>query len=66
VTLGRPAFGFDDQRLRRRVGRMLAVVAVAQVLGFVARGAIKPADPTVTPLPSGATTSTAVPVTPRR
>jgi hypothetical protein len=66
VTLGRPAFGFDDDRFRRRVGRLLIAVAVAQLLAFVARGAIKPSDPTVTPLPSAATTSTAVAVTPSR
>jgi len=64
VTLGRPAFGFDDNRFRRWVGRLLVVVAVAQVLGFVARGAVKPADPVVTPLPASPTT--VVSVSPRR
>jgi hypothetical protein len=69
VTLGRPSLGFDDHRHRRRVGRLLAVVVVAQLLGFVARGATKPADPMRVPLPAGATTTTtgpAVPVVPPR
>ena len=65
MTLGRPSLGFDDQKRRRWVGRLLVVVAVAQLLGFVARGATKPADPTPVPLPS-ATSTTAVPVTPSR
>jgi hypothetical protein len=34
VTLGRPTLGFDDHRHRRWVGRLLAVVAVAQLLGL--------------------------------
>jgi hypothetical protein len=67
--LGRPAFGFDDHRSRRLVGRLLVIVAVAQFLGFIARGADRPRDPVRVPLPSAAATSTtgpAVAVTPRQ
>jgi hypothetical protein len=57
VSLGRPAFGFDDRRPVRWLARALAVLAVAQLLGFVARGADKPGDPIRVPVPSASTTA---------
>lgn len=61
MSLGRPAFGFDEHQSARWLTRALVVLAVAQVLGFVARGADKPRDPVRVPVPSASTQPTTAP-----